>query len=810
MCWSRDDQAGPRVAGPAAHALLGEFGAVDYLSQFDGQGMDMPMMASDRGIIAEMPSSKQPAAGLASLFGESENFDLLLDYCGGDEISCDQVPGGRPNNLHAMVQQQQQQIRPAVQLQPQWSATDLLLSCEPFLAEAGSPATDGAKFDVALEQQDLWTEFHKHTTEMILTRNGRCLFPTPKLRMNALPAYGIFSIMLEFVPVSDIRWKYNGKEWVEAGKISKPLLTTVYTHPDSPNTGSHWMSQEVNFSKVKITNSLNNEGHIMLNSFQKYEPRFHIVSLDPVTHQPLSVETRVFPDTEFIAVTVYQSDMIRHLKKRSNPHASLHGEDDVDSERSEMVAVPCGKRPLDDDAYTTVAKRARMEASPVQAVPVTMPFNFNGDNSDSAQLTSWLLSASDNVLGSCDSLFADGFDRLAVAGAEVSASMENVNAPLHHALRNQLPQMFFPSEDDVKPVVNCKPQVPAGMSVSLCEPELWTEFHKSTTEMILTRNGRCLFPTPKLRMNALPAYGLFSVMLEFVPIGDTRWKYNGKEWVEAGKISKPLLTTVYTHPDSPNTGSHWMSQEVNFSKVKITNSLNNEGHIMLNSFQKYEPRFHIVSLDPVTHQPLSVETRVFPDTEFIAVTVYQSDMIRHLKKRSNPHASLHGEDDVDSERSEMVAVPCGKRPLDDDAYTTVAKRARMEASPVQAVPVTMPFNFNGDNSDSAQLTSWLLSASDNVLGSCDSLFADGFDRLAVAGAEVSASMENVNAPLHHALRNQLPQMFFPSEDDVKPVVNCKPQVPAGMSVSLCEPELWTEFHKSTTEMILTRNGRCLF
>eukprot|EP01136_Pigoraptor_vietnamica_P009337 Opistho-1_new@45751 len=204
--------------------------------------------------------------------------------------------------------------------------------------------------------------------------------------------------------------------------------------------------------------------------------------------------------------------MIRHLKKRSNPHASLHGEDDMDSERSqELVAVPVGKRALEEDDYATVAKRPRMETSPVQAVPVSPSSN------DVAALTSWLLGASDDAL-SCD-LFGDisSFNSLASAGSEVSASRENVTAPLHHALREQLPTMLFATEEDVKPCVQQqappKPQVPAGMTVSLCEQELWSEFHKATTEMILTRNGRCLFPTPKLRLSGLPAYGIFSIML---------------------------------------------------------------------------------------------------------------------------------------------------------------------------------------------------------------------------------------------------------------------------------------------------------
>ncbi len=29
----------------------------------------------------------------------------------------------------------------------------------------------------------------------------------------------------------------------------------VYMHPDSPNTGAHWMRQEISFGKLKLTNN---------------------------------------------------------------------------------------------------------------------------------------------------------------------------------------------------------------------------------------------------------------------------------------------------------------------------------------------------------------------------------------------------------------------------------------------------------------------------------------------------------------------------------------------------------------------------
>lgn len=38
-------------------------------------------------------------------------------------------------------------------------------------------------------------------------------------------------------------------------KILFCLGNKVYIHPESPNTGAHWMRQEISFSKLKVTNN---------------------------------------------------------------------------------------------------------------------------------------------------------------------------------------------------------------------------------------------------------------------------------------------------------------------------------------------------------------------------------------------------------------------------------------------------------------------------------------------------------------------------------------------------------------------------
>jgi hypothetical protein len=50
----------------------------------------------------------------------------------------------------------------------------------------------------------------------------------------------------------------------------------------------------------------------ILNSMQKYQPRFHLVRANDLLKLPYSTfRTYVFRETEFIAVTAYQNEKVR-------------------------------------------------------------------------------------------------------------------------------------------------------------------------------------------------------------------------------------------------------------------------------------------------------------------------------------------------------------------------------------------------------------------------------------------------------------------------------------------------------------------
>ncbi|XP_059824623.1 T-box transcription factor TBX19-like isoform X3 [Hypanus sabinus] len=183
-------------------------------------------------------------------------------------------------------------------------------------SEKGDPTEKQLK--VVLEDANLWQKFKAVTNEMIVTKNGRRMFPVLKISVSGLDPNGMYSFLLDFVAADSHRWKYVNGEWIPAGKLEPLTQSCVYIHPESPNFGAHWMKAPISFSKVKLTNKANTTGQVILNSLHKYKPQVHIVRVGG-PHRMISNHT--FPETQFIAVTAYQNEEVTALKIKNNPFA---------------------------------------------------------------------------------------------------------------------------------------------------------------------------------------------------------------------------------------------------------------------------------------------------------------------------------------------------------------------------------------------------------------------------------------------------------------------------------------------------------
>ncbi|XP_077977698.1 T-box transcription factor T homolog 1-like [Glandiceps talaboti] len=205
--------------------------------------------------------------------------------------------------------------------QPAYNVNHLLNAVQTEMSDCtkkGDPSERDVK--ISLEDVDLWKRFENLTNEMIVTKNGRRMFPVLRVSVSGLDPNAMYSILLDFVASDNHRWKYVNGEWVPGGKPEAAAPSSVYIHPDSPNFGAHWMKQSISFTKVKLTNKLNGGGHIMLHSLHKYEPRVHIIKVGGSDKQRM-IKTHTFRETRFIAVTAYQNEEITALKIKHNPFA---------------------------------------------------------------------------------------------------------------------------------------------------------------------------------------------------------------------------------------------------------------------------------------------------------------------------------------------------------------------------------------------------------------------------------------------------------------------------------------------------------
>ncbi|XP_053553797.1 MAX gene-associated protein [Bombina bombina] len=194
-----------------------------------------------------------------------------------------------------------------------------------FKAFLSAECTSG-QITVTLDNNNMWNEFYRCTTEMILTKQGRRMFPYCRYSLSGLCPFQKYILVMDITPMDNNRYKWNGQSW-EPGGVSEPhVLGRVFIHPESPSTGQFWMHQPVSFYKLKLTNNvLDQEGHIILHSMHRYLPRLHIIPTSKTTEviqlNGPDVHTFTFPQTEFIAVTAYQNVQITQLKIDCNPFA---------------------------------------------------------------------------------------------------------------------------------------------------------------------------------------------------------------------------------------------------------------------------------------------------------------------------------------------------------------------------------------------------------------------------------------------------------------------------------------------------------
>ncbi|XP_047677052.1 MAX dimerization protein MGA a isoform X2 [Tachysurus fulvidraco] len=197
---------------------------------------------------------------------------------------------------------------------------------------------------VTLDNNNMWNEFFRCQTEMILTKQGRRMFPCCRFRISGLEPFQRYSLIMDMQPVDNYRYKWSDRRWETNGKADPHILSS-FVHPISPATGLDWMQNPVSFYKLKLTNNpLDREGHIIINSMHRYIPRLYIIpadkAVDVLQLDGPDVVTFSFSQTEFFAVTAYQNLSITQLKIDYNPFAKGFRDDANNSRCCKPKSAP--------------------------------------------------------------------------------------------------------------------------------------------------------------------------------------------------------------------------------------------------------------------------------------------------------------------------------------------------------------------------------------------------------------------------------------------------------------------------------------
>ncbi|XP_028253501.1 MAX gene-associated protein [Parambassis ranga] len=289
---------------------------------------------------------------------------------------------------------------------------------------------------------------------------------------------------------------------------------------------------------------------------------------------------------------------------------------------------------------------------------------------ETSQATSLIASASDSLTSTGTSLNAP-FDLPSSMSAFPSATFGNPGL-----------------ENDFPAVLTFK-----GISVTLENNSVWKQFYSCGTEMILTKQGRRMFPYCRYRLSGLDPERQYSLVLSIVPLGQNKYRWSTSKWDPSGPAEHQAqgLIRAFPHHISPCKGSEWMNSLLSFYKLKLTNNPQDEdGHIILHSMHRYIPRLHVIPVpdgavptadQPVVMGPESI-TFTFPQTEFMAVTTYQNFRITQLKINHNPFAKGF-RDDGNNPRLNRIyteARPGGKIDTQPSAGPTEKKEVAEEPS----------------------------------------------------------------------------------------------------------------------------------
>ncbi|KAM5129344.1 MAX gene-associated protein [Mantella aurantiaca] len=315
-----------------------------------------------------------------------------------------------------------------------------------------------------------------------------------------------------------------------------------------------------------------------------------------------------------------------------------------------------------------------------------------------------------------------------------------------------------PGPHDSKSAFLSSDCISGGITVTLDNNNMWNEFSRCSTEMVLTKQGRRMFPYCRYWISGMDPHLKYILAMDISPLDTHKYKFNGKWWEPGGKAEPHVLGRAFIHPESPSTGHYWMHQPISFYKLKLTNNvMDQEGHIILHSMHRYLPRLHVIPADKATEviqlNGPGVHTYTFPQTEFFAVTAYQNLQITQLKIDCNPFAkgfregTVVGRPPKEGRLKNLVQAKDspGSKKLEHDGPESTGKLKDVFSMSEQSDADTENESFNAKQ-EVVSLSSSQTTVLENLLLKLSQLQSFG-DTRAAAAPPVPADQPKINSPV---------------------------------------------------------------
>uniref|UniRef100_A0AC35FKJ8 T-box domain-containing protein n=1 Tax=Panagrolaimus sp. PS1159 TaxID=55785 RepID=A0AC35FKJ8_9BILA len=206
------------------------------------------------------------------------------------------------------------------------------------------------RINVKLANEETWKKFDKIQLEMVVTKNGRTLYPKLEFNVEGLERDNRYLFFVSFSLADDlnVKYKYVRGKWISYQSYDDRLEGAEVPHTDNAKCpfGFDWMfPTSIVFEKLKITNNAeiannNSSNYAHLKSFRKYRPSFIIHRYNPTTEKFEKFYEKEFSIAEFIVVTSYHDPRVTHIKVDNNPYAKAFRGENITTAGKVKVQKP--------------------------------------------------------------------------------------------------------------------------------------------------------------------------------------------------------------------------------------------------------------------------------------------------------------------------------------------------------------------------------------------------------------------------------------------------------------------------------------